>query len=367
MELEAVANAAVRWLSYYHRAEQLVRHNKTRSPLGRQRSDFYRMVWEEAAATAGASVRHLGGMLEIQNGESIIRVSNNITSLDDPVTVAVASDKALVYRLLGEHGLPVPRHCICRRDDLATAWRFVAAQASPCVVKPARGTGGGMGVTTGVTTKARLFRAMTHAGSHAREIVIDKQVEGDNYRLLYLDGSLLDAVQRIPPTIRGDGTSTIRELISAENTDRLRHGIDASQSILRIDRELRHTLRQSGYSLRSVPPRDHRVQLKTVVNDNRRQDNVPATDRICSSLVGVGATAASLVGARLAGIDVITTDPTIALADSGGVIIEVNATPGLYFHYPTKDNAAPVAQEILDRLSRPVIRGRHASDRRTDP
>jgi cyanophycin synthetase len=208
-----------------------------------------------------------------------------------------------------------------------------------------------MGVTTGVATKSRLFRAMVHAGGFASEVLIERQVEGGNYRLLYLDGRLLDAVERVPPTVRGDGKSTVKELIVAENEDRLRQGIEASQSLLTIDRELRHTLHQNGYSLRSVPPRDDRVQVKTVVNDNRRWDNLRVSDRVCASLVGAGATAAAAVGVRFAGVDVITPDVTVPLGESGGVIIEVNAMPGLYHHHTTNGGAVPVARDILEWIA----------------
>jgi cyanophycin synthetase len=347
LRLETPVNAAARWLASCHRLEHLVIEHKTSRQIGGRRSAFYGMVWEEAAAEVGADVRRLDGMLEVRHGAAVIRIRGNTTSLDDPVTVAVASDKSLGYDLLSERGLPLPRHCSCARDDTATAWRFVAAQAGPCVVKPARGTGGGMGVTTGVTTRTGLFRALVHAGGFAREVLIEQQVEGDNYRLLYLDGRLLDAVQRVAPTVRGDGRSTVKELIVAENEDRLRQGIEASQSLLTVDRELRHTLRRSGYSLRSVPPQDQVVPVKTVVNDNRRRDNLRVTDRVCASLVEAGATAAAALGVRFAGVDVITRDVTVPLGESGGVIIEVNAMPGLYHHHTTNGGAVPVACAIL--------------------
>ena len=90
--------------------------------------------------------------------------------------------------------------------------------------------------------------------------------------------------------------------------------------------------------------------LKTVVNDNRRTDNVPATDRVCRALVESCARAAAAVGARLAGVDVITADPGAPLEEVGGIVGEVNTTPGYYFHYMTSGAPAPVARLILERL-----------------
>src|SRR5688572_32104639 len=46
-------------------------------------------------------------------------------------------------------------------------------------------------------------------------------IAGASYRLLYLEGRLIDAVRRDPPTVTGDGYSTIRRLIAHENRRRL--------------------------------------------------------------------------------------------------------------------------------------------------
>lgn len=352
MRLEPLVNGAVRWLAYYHRLEQVADgHRRGRRQTLERRSEFYRRIWTQAAAEAGASVRRLDGVLEIRYEDAVIRVNNNVTSLDDPVTVAMAGNKVLGYALLAGCGLPLPPYLACRRDDSQAAWRFVAAQGGPCVVKPAHDTGGGEGVTTGVGTRLQLFSAMALAGGFGRQILIEKQVEGDNYRLLYLDGTLLDAVRRVPPTIHGDGRSSVKQLIQSENEDRLRSGIDASQTLLATDWDLRHTLRRNGFSLRSVPSEGLPIQLKTVINDNRRRDNVRVFDA-CDAVIGAGAAAAAALGMRLAGVDVITRDVTVPLEESGGVIIEVNAMPGLYFHDTMDNGVVPLVHKILDGVAR---------------
>ena len=182
-----------------------------------------------------------------------MRVRRNLTSLDDPLTVAVAEDKPLVYRLLAERGIPVPRYILCAADDLETAWTFVESLGRPCVVKPAHASGA-LGVTTAISTRFDLARAMAYGGAFGRELLVEELVEGGVYRLLYFDGELLDAVLRTPPTVQGDGSASVEQLISAENRRRLAGGIEACQSLVKIDQELRHTLRQRGYTLRSVPP-----------------------------------------------------------------------------------------------------------------
>ena len=71
---------------------------------------------------------------------------------------------------------------------------------------------------------------------------------------------------------------------------------------------------------------------------------------VCDAVVAAGAEAAQAVGARLAGVDVITPDITLPLGEAGGVVIEVNTTPGYYYHYMQRDSRVPVASLIVQRL-----------------
>jgi glutathione synthase/RimK-type ligase-like ATP-grasp enzyme len=71
---------------------------------------------------------------------------------------------------------------------------------------------------------------------------------------------------------------------------------------------------------------------------------------LCDSIIEDGARAAQAIGVRLAGVDILTADPSVPLADSGGAILEFNTPPNYYNHYHTRDGAFPVAVHVLDRL-----------------
>ncbi len=351
VDVSRATGFALRWYARCHRLRNRWLGAARKELSTSRRADFYVAAWEAAATAVGATVTHLDGpLLEIRRGDVVLRARNNVTSLDDPVTLSIAGDKPLVHALLAARGIRVPRHVTCGREDYAAAARFLGDLRRPCVVKPAWGTGGGSGVTTGVTSRFQLVPAIARAGAYCDEIVVEEQVAGANYRLLYFDGELLDAVERRPPSVRGDGASTLAQLIAAENADRTRRGIEASQFFLRVDRELRQTLRRSGRSMGHVPEAGEIVHLKTVVSDGRREDNVPAMGRLCAAIVEAGAEAAAAVGARLAGVDVITPDASLPLDEAGGAICEVNTTPGYYYHYKTAGEAVPVAEMVLRRL-----------------
>jgi D-alanine-D-alanine ligase-like ATP-grasp enzyme len=120
--------------------------------------------------------------------------------------------------------------------------------------------------------------------------------------------------------------------------------------LLTVDLDMWRTLARQGLSLRSVPPAGAVVTLKTVVNENAGADNRSATHQLCASLIEDGARAVRALGARFAGVDVITPDPGVPLAESGGAVIEVNGTPNLYFHYRKADGRFPAAVHLLRRL-----------------
>jgi D-alanine-D-alanine ligase-like ATP-grasp enzyme len=322
-----------------------------REQAGRQLSAFYERVWREAAAAIGATVVDLGGdVLEIRLGERWTRVWQNCSAIDDLAAYRVVRTKAVMYRLLASHGIPVPRHLEFTLADLTPAAAFLEGTEQPCVVKPACGTGGGLAVVTGLRTRWQLARAAWAASVWGDHPVIEEQVEGTNYRLLYLDGELLDVVKREPPSVVADGTSTVLQLVERLNQERLAQRGVVSHVQLGPDLDMQTTLARQGLSLRSVPPKGTRVQLKTVINENSSLENVTARDDLCADILNEAALAAQVSGLRLAGVDVLTADPGRSLRDGGGVILEVNTPPGYFWHYHKRDGSFPVALHVLRAL-----------------
>ncbi|HEX5412869.1 MAG TPA: hypothetical protein VFZ27_13550 [Terriglobia bacterium] len=313
------------------------------------RARFYEDVWREAAEKLGATAESEGGgILKITLEGATTRVHNNCTPLDDPVTLEVALDKVIVHRILRSHGLPTPDHAAFTLNSLKKAFEFLA-QHPRCVVKPAEGTDGGGGVTTGIETRGQLIKAAARAAGYSSKLLVEEQVEGDIIRLLYLDGQLLDAVRRGSPRATGDGKSRISQLVFGLNQKRIEAGYALAQVTLKYDMDMERTLAQQGLSWRSVPAQGRRVTLKTVINDNMADENESVVDQLSASIVSAGRRAAELVGAKLAGVDVITPDVSQGLAKSGGKILEVNTTPGYHYHYFKRDGSCRVAVPILRR------------------
>jgi len=337
--LVAMAKAALRF------------YNPRRRASGRHQDAFYMRTWKEAGEEIGATwtpLRDDMGELELDGRRT--RVVGNVSEIDGPVTLAVLHDKPLTHKLVSAEGLPVPRHAIFTTKSMKVAMQFMQTISGDCVVKPAGGTGGGRGVATGIRTKGQLVRAAAAASVYADELMIEEQITGDNYRLLYLDGKLVDAFVRRLPSVTGDGKLTVKQLVEQHNDERLKSGAGMSQVLLTIDYDMRRTLDKQGLSLGAVPTAGRVVTLKTAVNENCGADNSTVTHLLHRSIVADGARVAATLNARFIGIDIIMRDPSVPLRESGGVILEVNGTPNLYYHYNKKDGATPVAVPLLRRL-----------------
>ena len=311
------------------------------------RAKFYEDVWREAAGELGATVEMLSnGILEIRRGGVSTKVHNNFTPLDDPVTLQVSLNKPLVHRILRRHQLPTPGHVEFSLNTLGKAYEFLADHPA-CVVKPADGTAGGDGVTTGIETRRQVLSAAVRAAGYSPKLLIEEEVQGNTIRLLYLDGALLDAIQRNPPTVLGDGKADISQLVQKLNRRRLNAGYKLAQVTLNCDLDMRRTLARQGLSLRSTPCDGQRVVLKRVVNDNMADENVSVVDQVSESVVAAARRGADLIGGKLVGVDIITTDIGKTLEEAGGKIIEINTTPGLHYHYFKQGEPSRVAVHIL--------------------
>jgi D-alanine-D-alanine ligase-like ATP-grasp enzyme len=320
---------------------------------GRRGADpAHAAIWRDAAQELGAQVIDRScGFLEVRRGDAATLVWNHWSMLDDAVTVRFGLDKLLVHRALQMAGLPVPDHAVFDFGDLSPAVAFLARDSQPCVVKPVNSSGGS-GVTSGIRSRPELRRACLRAGRLGGQLLIERQLTGQAYRLLYLDGELLDAVRRLPPCVTGDGRSSIEHLVTAENRRRALEPPARQLSPLRVDLECVLTLDHAGVSLASVPPSGSRTPVKTVVSQNGPRENESAREAVGHQLEAEGAAAAAAVGLRLAGVDVMTADPSRGLAAAGGAILEVNGPPGLHYHYAVRepDRATRVAVPILRQL-----------------
>jgi len=318
----------------------------------KNRAELYQKIWREAAESMGVEFKPLDyGFIELSSKHKSTIVVDAITEIDNPVTLRIVCNKPLCHKWLMAENIPVPEHVVFDAlTEFDEALKFLEQDSSEIVVKPAVGTGGGAGVTTGIRTVSELRRAIAYSSIGHSRLIAEKMIPGDCYRFLYLDGELLDVVLRRPPAIIGDGKSTINSLIKLDLKKRYEQNAVTALGEITKDLEFQNTLKSQGLTVRSILRLGQKIILKKAINDGSSCDSQSVLSSVCDDLVREGAKAAMVLGTRLAGVDIITTNLSISLEESDGVVLEVNTTPGLHLHYLTQNPGNPPALALLKCL-----------------
>ncbi|MEN9275722.1 MAG: cyanophycin synthetase [Gloeomargarita sp. GMQP_bins_5] len=266
--------------------------------------------------------------------------------------VELAGDKASTKRLLQAAGMPVPKgEVIRRRDDLAEA--IDIAGGFPVVIKPLDGNHG-RGVTLNIRTYSDAEQAYNRAKAESKSgaVMVERYHPGNDYRVLVVGGQVVAVAQRLPAHVVGDGRSTIRELVDQLNRDPCRgEGHANVLTRIELDEASEWVLRQQGYHLDTILRLGEIAYLKNTANLSTGGMAVDCTDQIHPENRWLCERAARWVGLDIAGIDVITPDIGQPLRQVDGVIVEVNAAPGLRMHLqPSAGTPRNVCAPILDLL-----------------
>lgn len=308
----------------------------------------YRSVWGAIAADLGAEFHELDERLwEIRKAGKFLRFYMYQLELDNPVVLELAGNKPLVHRLLANCGLQVPAHLAFSLDTLELAESFLQQHPAGIVIKPASGYAG-KGVTTGIREPKQIQPASILASLYSRELLAEKEIPGECFRLLVFRGRVLSAVRRTGTRVRGDGRSTAAELVAGLNGARGAPGSDGASC--------ERLLKSQGLTLDSVIDEGREVvvsgtrgaqpgqELRTVYDCEVLADVAPET-------IKDAVQAAQTLRSDFLGVDIITPDIGRPLAEVGGVINEVNTTPALHHHYDSKKEPYPgIARDIVAEL-----------------
>jgi cyanophycin synthetase len=312
-----------------------------------------------AAHKRGIPTRRLNdeSIVMLGQGARQRRINTAETSNTPAIAEAIAQDKELTRALLEQVGVPVPDgRPVADADD---AWAAAGEIGGPVVVKPRYGNHGS-GVTTNLTTRAQVAAAYALAREETSYIVVERYAPGFDFRLLVVGGRLVAAARRDPAQVVGDGTHTVAQLVEEVNRDP-RRGDDHETVLSKIvlNPIAVATLAEQGLTIDSVPPAGTAVVIRRSANLSTGGTAEDVTDLVHPEVAARAVEAAQMVGLDVAGVDVIARDIGRPLEDQGGVVVEVNAGPGLRMHLePSSGKPRPVAEAIVDSLFPPGDNGR---------
>ena len=312
-----------------------------------------------AARLRGIPTQRLNGdsLVRLGWGAKQHRINTAETSRTSAIAEAIAQDKELTRELLRQAGVPVPKGRPV--ESAEDAWAAAEWVGVPVVVKPRFGNHG-RGVATNLTTREQVAVAYKEALEQGPSIVVEKYAPGADFRLLVVGGKLVAAARRDPAQVLGDGRHTVAELVERVNRDPRRgDGHENVLSKIVIDPASRRALLEQGYTPESVPNAGTVVAVRRTANLSTGGTATDVTDEVHPEIAARAVEAAGAIGLDVAGIDVIARDIARPLEHQGGIVVEVNAGPGLRMHLePSSGKPRPVGRAIVDMLFPPGENGR---------
>ncbi|NNG18457.1 N-acetylglutaminylglutamine synthetase [Naumannella sp. ID2617S] len=298
----------------------------------------YARIIADEALRRGVRVTVLDGStgyLQLEYGGRTVITRESLSQYTSAVAMSRCDDKRVSRTVVGEAGIRVPRGKVADFDE--SDHEFLA-EIGTAVVKPVRGEQGA-GITVRVTTGEQLDTALSRAGGAGAEVLIEEHVEGQDLRVVVIDGKVVAAAVRKPAEVVGTGDRSVRELIEVHSRRRSR--ASGGESKIPLDELTTVTVREEGWELDEVPPAGERILVRRTANLHTGGTIHDVTDQVSPALKEAAVAAAQAIGIPVSGIDLL-------VPEVGGdeyVFIEANERPGLANHEPQ-----PVVQAFLDYL-----------------
>ena len=270
-------------------------------------------------------------------------LDSSFTDQTSTLSSTIARNKQQAAEVLRHGGLPVPSHHLA--NTLDQALKIADQLGYPVVVKPAN-LDGGVGVAAGLRNTEELKKAFVLAQKHSNQVLVEKHVNGKDYRLTVLHGELIWAIERVPGGVTGDGIQSVTQLVAELNRDvRRGEGMHSPLRRLELNEEATELLAIANMTPDSVPPAGCFVSLRRTANVANGGMPVAVLDQVHADNRRLAERAANLLRLDLAGVDVIIPDISRSWRETGAAICEVNGQPNI-----GQTTAAHLYGLILEKL-----------------
>ena len=290
-----------------------------------------------------------GNLVQLGHGCAQRRIWTAETDRTSAIAESIASDKDMTKSLLKACGVPVPEGSLVRSAE--EAWEEAQDIGLPVVIKPYDGNHG-RGVTLNLMTQDEITEAYDLAvrKGESKSVIVERYITGNEHRLLVVGDKLVAAAKGDSLWITGDGQSNVKKLVDEQINIDPRRGMteEFPLSLVQPDvsAEIILELKRQGMTAESVPQAGQKVLIQ--INGNVAID---VTDEVHPENARIAALATRIVGLDIAGIDLVCHDISKPLAEQGGAIIEVNASPGLLSHLkPAEGKPRDIGSAIITHL-----------------
>lgn len=243
----------------------------------------------------------------------------------------IANDKELTYKLLEKNNLPIAKSWYINKKELSKMEEYNID--FPVIIKPVDEWHWNW-VMMNILNKKELILKLEKSFTNYENMIIQKQVEWKEYRIIIMEWKVILAINRIPAHVKWDWVNSIKELIDKENKENsLRWSwYECPLSNIEINKELISYISKKWLDINKIPKNWEYIQLRWNSNLWTWWTLIDITNKICDDIKNIVIKCTKLLWLKLAWVDIITNDILIPLEKSWWIILEINATPWIWWH-----------------------------------
>lgn len=333
---------------------------ETESPEGKPKFVATNMV-ADIAQEIGLEV-HLEpeygyvGQIKTPDGR-VLYFRNTSFDLNGQGSADNAKDKGYAAYFMEQMGYPVPEGRTFYSDRWAkivksprntqAALQYAQELGYPVIVKP-NSKSQGMGVEKAYNDE-ELVTGLGFIFNEIKERValVQRFVEGDDYRVVVLDKEVIASYRRSPLAVVGDGSHSIAQLLQTKQEKFRQMGRD---TVIKMgDPKIQRKLARSGLNFDFVPANQTIVKLLDNANLSTGGDAVDVTDAMHPSYKELAVKLSHDMGLRYSGVDILTTSP-IENPLGKYCVVEINAAPGLDYYVEMGPKQKRTVREMYKKV-----------------
>jgi D-alanine-D-alanine ligase-like ATP-grasp enzyme len=250
-----------------------------------------------------------------------------LPGIDPTKTKTTIDDKELVRGVMQEIGAPTPEGASFYSREKALA--YGASIGWPLVVKPRFGSLSAH-TTVNIQDAEELDRAIRVAQQISLPFIVERYIPGHLYRATTVGEKVVAIGRRDPPSIVGDGISTIEELILRREQEQVPLMVALGYKPEEIPSLPRHHMKMDPSE---VLPAGEKVAVTWKINLSYGATVEDVTDLVHPDNIELFETIARRVKHPTVGIDFIAPSIADSWKSQPCAIIELNSLPSIDLHH----------------------------------
>lgn len=282
----------------------------------------------------------------VSDGTKVHKFDGSKGDASDPKTATICQNKGITNKYLRDAYIPVPTGKSFEQDtENNDILKYADKIGYPLVLKPIGG-GGGVGVVTNIKYREELEKFLKNLRDKRtkKEVIVERFIVGEDYRILVLDGKVIGAFHRRAQSVVGDGETNIKTLLMRKNEERNTSPF-LSGSKIKIDDKMRSYLKEQNKSIAFIPSKGERIFLRRNGEFFGQRDSVNMTNDLTPEIKQIAIDAVEAIpGLKYGGVDML-----VDMEKNVGVINEVNSKPQIGNHlFPIEGEAVDIPRIIFD-------------------